>query len=74
MNTSTPILAHVDLQKQFIIEVDASKFALGSILWQQGVDGKLHPLAFHSCKFDTTEINYEVHDKELLAIVASFAQ
>ena len=30
--TSAPVLAHVDLQKPFIIEADASDFALGSIL------------------------------------------
>ena len=34
--TSVPILAHVEPQKQFIIEVDASDFALGSILSQPG--------------------------------------
>ena len=31
-------------------------------------------MAFHSRKFDATEINYEIHDKELLAIVDSFVQ
>ena len=72
--TSAPVLAHVDPQKPFIIEVEASHFALGSILSQQGDDEKLHPLAFHSRKFDAAEINYEIHDKELLAIVDSFAQ
>ena len=72
--TLAPILGHVDPQKPFIIEADASDFALGSILSQQGMDGKLHPVAFHSRKFDVAEINYEVHDKELLAIVDSFEQ
>ena len=68
------ILTHVDLQKPFIIEVGVSDFVLGSILSQQGDDEKLHPVAFHSRKFDTAEINYEIHDKELLAIVNSFTQ
>ena len=72
--TSAPILAHVDPEKPFIIEADASDFALGSILSQQGNDEKLHPVAFHSRKFDVAEINYEIHDKELLAIVDSFMQ
>ena len=72
--TSSPILAHVDLEKPFIIEVGASDFALGSILSQQGDDEKLHLVAFHSCKFDAAEINYEIHDKELLAILDSFTQ
>ena len=69
--TSAPIPAHVDRQKPFTIEVDTLEFALGSILSQQGDDEKLHLVAFHSRKFDTTEINYEVHDKEILAIVDS---
>ena len=34
---------------------------------------RLHPVTFHSRKFDATEINYEIHDKDLLAIVDSFA-
>ena len=72
--TSTPVLAHVDLEKSFIIEANASNFALGSILSQPGEDGHLHLVAFHSRKFNVVEINYEVHDKELLDVVDSFAQ
>ena len=69
-----PILAHVDPKKPFIIEANASDFALGNILSQQREDKKLHLVAFHSCKFDGAEINYEIHDNELLAIAASFTQ
>ena len=72
--TSAPILLHADLEKPFIIEADASDFAIGSILSQVGDDGKLHPIAFHSRKFEAAEINYEIHDKELLAIIDSFEQ
>ena len=72
--TSAPILMHADQSKPFIIEADASDFALGSILSQISDDGKLHPIAFHSRKFEAPEINYEIHDKELLAIVDSFEQ
>ena len=71
---STPILAHVDPEKPFIIEADASDFALGSILSQPGEDGHLHLVAFHSRKFNVAEINYEVRDKELLVVVDSFTQ
>ena len=71
---SAPILVHVDPGKPFIIEPDAPDFILGSILSQQGDVEKLHPMAFHSRKFDVAEINYEIHVKELLAIVDSFAQ
>ena len=43
---SDPILAHVDPQKPFIMEADASDFALGIILSQQSDDEELHPMAF----------------------------
>jgi len=32
----------------------------------------MHPVAFHSRKFQLAEINYEIHDKELLAVVDAF--
>ena len=44
--TSAPVLAHVDPQKPFIMEADASDFALGIILSQQSDDEELHPMAF----------------------------
>jgi len=70
--TTAPILAHFDAQRPVIIETDASDFALGAILSQRDNEGKLHPVAFHSRKFQPAEINYEIHNKELLAIVDAF--
>jgi len=55
-----------------IIETDASDFAIGAILSQRDKEGRLHPVAFHSQKSQPAEINYEIHDKELLAIVDAF--
>jgi hypothetical protein len=52
-----------------ILETDALDFALAAVLSQRDEEGHLHPLAFHSRKFQPAEINYEIHDKELLAIV-----
>ena len=72
--TAAPILAHVDSKNPFIMEADASDFALGSILSQQGDNEKLHLVASHSRKFGAAEINYEIHDKELLAIMDSFTE
>jgi hypothetical protein len=54
------------------VETDALDFALGATLSQMGDDQKLHPNAFHARKFSPAEINYEIHDKELLTIVNSF--
>ena len=56
------------------MEIDASDIALKAIFSQLGDGEKLHPVAFHSWKFSATEINYEIHDKELLAIVESFQE
>jgi hypothetical protein len=70
--TTTPILRHFDPRKVCVVETDASDFALGAVLSQNGDDGRLHPVAFHSRKFTPAEINYEIHDKELLAIVDCF--
>jgi len=70
--TSAPILAHFDAQRPVIIETDASDFAIGAILSQRDEEKRLHPVAFHSQKFTPAEINYEIHNKELLAIVDAF--
>jgi hypothetical protein len=72
--TTAPILVHPNFAKAFYLETDASDFALGAVLSQIGEDGKLHPVAFYSRKFSAAEINYEIHDKELLAIVDSFQE
>ena len=56
-----------------MIETDASDFALGSIL-SQYLGKRLHPVAFHSRKLNDAERNYEIHDKELLAILEAFRE
>jgi RNase H-like domain found in reverse transcriptase/Reverse transcriptase (RNA-dependent DNA polymerase)/Integrase zinc binding domain/Chromo (CHRromatin Organisation MOdifier) domain/Domain of unknown function (DUF4939)/Retroviral aspartyl protease/Integrase core domain len=71
--TSAPVLKHADTNRPFIVETDASDFAIGGVL-SQSYDGLLHPIAYYSRKLSAPEINYEVHDKELLAIVACFYQ
>jgi hypothetical protein len=72
--TSAPILIHLDPTKPFIVEMDASNFALGTILSQFGIDGLLHPVAFYSRKLTNAETNYQIYDKELLAIITTFEQ
>jgi hypothetical protein len=70
--TTAPILRQFDPKKVCVVETDASDFALGAVLSQKGDDGRLYLVAFHSRKFTPAEINYEIHDKELLAIVDCF--
>jgi transposase InsO family protein len=69
--TSAPVLRHPDPRLPFIVETDASDFAIGAVL-SQPVDNATHPVAFYSRKLLPAELNYTVHDKELLAIVAAF--
>jgi len=70
--TTAPILAHFDPTKPVIIESDTSDSTLGAVLSQRDDENRLHQLAFHSRKFQPAEINYEIHDKELLAVVDAF--
>jgi len=68
-----PYLAHFDPSKVVIIETDASDFTIReAVLSQRDKENRLHPVAFHSRRFQPAEINYEIHDKELLAIVDAF--
>ena len=54
------------------VETDASDYALTAVLSVMTPSGELHLVAFHSCTFHTLERNYDVHDKELLAIYEAF--
>ncbi|MBW0575274.1 hypothetical protein O181_114989 [Austropuccinia psidii MF-1] len=63
-----PILSHFDLSLPTIVETDSSDYALGAVLTQISDSGK-HPIAFYSRKLLPAELNYEIHDKELLGIV-----
>ena len=65
-----PVLAVPDDEGQFRIEADSSNFANGAIL-SQLTNGKWHPIAFRSRSLTPTERNYEIYDKEMLAIMDS---
>jgi len=65
--TSAPFLRNPDCNKPFVIETDASNFAVGAILSQE-FDGQLHPIAYISSSLTKSEKNYPIYDKELLAI------
>jgi len=56
-----------------VVETDASDYALAGILSQFHCK-RLHPVAFHSRKLSLAEQNYDIHDKELLAIVVAFME
>jgi len=70
--TSAPILTYWVPDAQLVMETDASDYALAAILSIMTKDNEIHPIAFHSRTFSAPELNYDVHDKELLAIFEAF--
>jgi len=67
--TTRPVLAAPDLDKEFRVEVDASKYATGGVLSMKCSDKLWRPVTFISKSLSNTERNYEIHDKEMLAVV-----
>jgi len=67
--TSRPTLATPDLDKEFRVEADASNFATGGVLSVKCEDELWRPVAFISKALNETERNYEIHDKEMLAVI-----
>ena len=73
--TTAPILAHFDPDNLTVLKTDSSDYAIGSILSQiERTTGILHPIAFYSRSMIPSEMNYDIYDKELLAIYEAFRQ
>jgi chemotaxis protein CheY-P-specific phosphatase CheC len=68
--TTAPILRHFDPNLPITLHVDSSGFAISGII-SQPHEGHLHPVAFWSRKCTPAECNYDIHDREMLAIVES---
>ena len=66
--TSEPVLRQPNWHRPFVIETDASEWAIGCVLLQADEQGILHPVAFDGRKLQGAELNYAVQEKELLAI------
>src|ERR1700678_2111721 len=68
--TSAPVLLLPENSCPFCIEANSSDFATGAILSQESPeDDKWHPVAFLSKSSSLVKWNYEIHDKEMLAII-----
>ena len=71
---SYPIIQHFNPDKPTTVEVDSSDFVVGGILSQKDDSDVLRPVAYFSKKMSPQECNYEIYDKELLAIVRAFEE
>ncbi len=58
----------------FCLECDASNFVMGMVLSQLQGDGIYHPVRFISKGFSSVERNYQIHDKEFLAIICTLEE
>ncbi|KNZ64186.1 uncharacterized protein VP01_10578g1, partial [Puccinia sorghi] len=66
--TTAPILAHFSELARNLIETNASDYAVAGVTSQYSSSNLLHPVAFESQKLHNSELNYKIHDKELLEI------
>jgi hypothetical protein len=73
-----PVLTQPDYTKRFILHTDASAYGVGAVLLQEGElnpskpsKPRLHPIAYYSATFTPTERNYDIYERELLAVIKS---
>jgi hypothetical protein len=72
-----------DFNKRFYLQTDASAYGVGAVLLQEGgnttssllkhTKPTLHPLAYYSATFTPMERNYNIYERELLAVMKSLA-
>jgi hypothetical protein len=79
----SPVLMQPDFNKRFYLQTDASAYGVGAVLSQEGgnttpslqkrTKPTLHPVAYYSATFTPTERNYDIYERELLAMMKSLA-
>ena len=71
--TTAPILAFLDIDKQFRLETDTSDFATSTVL-SILKDDKWHPIAYSSHSMSPEECNYPIANKEMLSVIQSLEE
>ncbi len=67
--TTEPILAALDLDKKMRMEVDVSDYVTGEVLLMECANGRWRLVVYLSKSLNETEWNYEIYDKEILAMI-----
>ena len=68
------ILRHFNPNEQCFVETDSSDYVNAGVLSQPDCNGILYPVAYFSCRMSPAKCNYEIYDKELLAIIWCFEE
>jgi hypothetical protein len=67
-----PVLMNPDPSKMFYLQTDALTTGAGAVLTQEVKGTKKHkPIAYFSCTFLLAETNYDIYEKEFLAVIKS---
>ena len=67
--SSSPVLAFPNTNKQFLVEVDASKNAVGGVLSQTQENGSVHPVAYFSSALKDNQKDWSPYTQEAFALV-----
>jgi len=67
--TTKPVLVTLDLDREMRVEADTSDFVTGEVLSMKCEDERWRPVAYISKSLNEAERNYEIHNKEILAII-----
>ena len=72
--SSTPVLRIPDVTRPFSVMTDASLLAAGAVLMQKDENSDLHPCAYFSRTFSSAQHNYDIYDRELLAVILALEE
>jgi len=67
--TTKPVLAVLDLDKEFRVKVDASNYTTEEVLSMKYSDNLWRLVTFISKSLSDTERNYKIHNKEMLVVI-----
>ena len=67
--TTELVLAIPNIDREMRVEADASDYATRGVLSKKYEDRKWRPVAFISKSLNATEQNYEIYNKEMLAVI-----
>ena len=72
--TTAPVLGHFNHDREVIIEPDSPEYVSAGVLSHYDNDGVLHLMGYFSKKHSPAECNYDIYDKELMAIIEALEE